>query len=95
MNKENNIGLIEDGVAGKSFRLAGISNNEGSLRKIFIGANASDNWVKQTFPDTEIVQDANAILQDQEIDLVIMPETKDEPTMVAEVLNSGKNVRIV
>jgi hypothetical protein len=96
MKKEDNIGLIEDTVAGKSFKLAGISNSEGSLKKILLGENFSDTWVKQQFPQTEIVHDAKSILDDAEIDLVIIPETqKEELNVVANILNTGKNVRIV
>jgi hypothetical protein len=94
MNKEKNIGLIEDGVSGKSFRLAGVSNNSGNLKKIYIGENLPDNWVKQSFPDTEIVQDPASIIHDNDIDLVFIPE-QQELDIVAEILNSGKNVRIV
>ena len=97
MKKVENIGMIEESVAGKPFRLAGISKNEGyDLKKIFVGENNSDSWVKQQFPRTEIVQDMQSIIDDAGIDLVIIPaHQKEELNIVAEILQTGKNIRIV
>lgn len=97
MEKVKNIGVIEESVAGKTFRLAGICKNEGyDLKKIFIGDNNSDSWVKQQFPRTEIVQDMQSIIHDAGIDLVIIPaHQREELNIVAEILQTGKNLRIV
>ena len=96
MEKVLNIGKIEDIVKSKAFSLAGISRVEGyQLTKIYVGAN-SDAWVKETFPGTEIVDDVHSIIHDDNIDLVIMPTGQSEQLqLVAQVLKTGKNLRMV
>jgi predicted dehydrogenase len=48
------------------------------------------------FPETEIVHDVQSIINDEKIDLVIMPtKQSEELKLVAEVLHTGKNIRIV
>lgn len=96
MSTKTNIQLIEDTVAGKAFRLAGISNSAGGLKKVYIGENLSGTWVEEQFPGTEVVQDVASIIEDKQIDLVLLSETqKEQPNFVADIINSGKNVRIV
>lgn len=96
MDKANNMSRIEAIVKGQSFKLAGISKNEGyHLRKIYVGSD-SDSWVNQLFPGTEVVSDIRSILHDETIDLVIMPTRQNEELqLVAEVLHTGKNIRMV
>lgn len=96
MDKANNMSRIEAIVKGQPFKLAGISKNEGyHLRKIYVG-NDSDSWVNQLFPGTEVVNDVKSILHDEQIDLVIMPTMQNETLrLVAEVLQTGKNIRMV
>ena len=90
------MGRIEETMKGKAFSLAGISRLEGyNLKKVFVG-DSSDSWVKQQFPEAEIVNDIQSILHDDKIDLVIMPtKQSEELKLVAEVLQTGKNIRIV
>ena len=97
MEKKNLLKKIEDSVAGTSFAMAGISNNEGGdLKKIYIDANIPDGWAKQQFPTAEIVRDVEALLTDEEIDLILIPQSqKENLTMVAEILHTGKSVRMV
>ena len=96
MEKVINMGRIEESMKGKSFSLAGISRVEGyNLRKVYVGDD-SGSWVKQLFPDAEIVQDVQSIINDEKIDLVIMPtKQSEELKLVAQVLETGKNIRIV
>ena len=96
MEKVINMGKIEGIVKSKSFRLAGISRLEGyHLTKIYVGDN-SDAWVRQSFPGTEIVDNVHSIIHDDNIDLVIMPNGQNEQLqLVAEVLQTGKNIRMV
>lgn len=97
MENVKNIGLIEENVAGQAFRLAGISKNGGyNLKKIMMGNNNSDNWVKQQFPRTEIVHDMQSILMDADIELVLVPAPQmEELNILAEILQTGKSVRIM
>lgn len=96
MENVNRAEWIEEAVAGKSFRLAGINSSKGyDLRKLWVGTR-QDTWVKQQFPGTEIVHDVHSIINDEEIDLVIMPTRQNEELkLVAQVLQKGKNLRIV
>lgn len=97
MEMVKNIGLIENCMTGQTFSLAGLSRKEGyHLKKIFIGNNNSDTWVKQRYPGTEIVGDMQSIIHDANIDLVIIPaHQKEELNLVAEILQTGKNIRIL
>ena len=96
MEQGNNMGRIEETMKGKAFSLAGISRIEGyNLKKVYVGEN-SDTWVKQLFPEAEVVSDVKSIIHDEKIDLVIMPSTQSEELkLVAQVLQTGKNIRIV
>ena len=96
MEKVINMGRIEESMKEKAFSLAGISRLEGyHLKKVFVG-DESDSWVKQMFPEAEIVNDVQSILNDEKIDLVIMPtKQSEELKLVAKVLQTGKNIRIV
>lgn len=89
--------IIEERVAGKHFTLAGISNSIHSrVKKIYIADHLPGKWASQDLPETEIVENAHAILNDHEIDLVLMPEAeKNNLEMVSHILQSGKNLRIV
>jgi hypothetical protein len=96
MEKVINMGRIEESMKGKAFSLAGISGADGyNLKKVYVGEE-SGSWVKQMFPDAEIVEDVQSIINDEKIDLVIMPTRQSEELkLVAKVLETGKNIRIV
>ena len=81
---------------GKAFSLAGISGLEGhNLKKVYVGDD-SGSWVKQMFPGADIVEDIQSIINDEKIDLVIMPaKQSEELKLVAKILQTGKNIRIV
>jgi predicted dehydrogenase len=96
MDKVINMGRIEESMKGKAFSLAGISRLEGyNLKKVYVGDD-SRSWVKEMFPEAEIVEDVQSIINDEKIDLVIMPTKQNEELqLVAKVLETGKNIRIV
>jgi predicted dehydrogenase len=96
MEKVINMGRIEELMKGKAFSLAGICEADGyNLKKVYVGED-SGSWVKQMFPDAEIVDDVQSIINDEKIDLVIMPTRQSEELkLVAKVLETGKNIRIV
>ena len=95
-DKVINMGRIEESMKGKAFSLAGISRLEGyNLKKVYVGDD-SHSWVKEMFPEAEIVEDVQSIINDEKIDLVIMPTKQNEELqLVARVLETGKNIRIV
>jgi len=96
MEKVINMGRIEESMKGKAFSLAGISRMEGyKLKKVYVG-DESRSWVKEMFPQAEIVEDVQSIINDEKIDLVLMPKKQNEELkLVARVLETGKNIRIV
>ena len=96
MEKVITMGRIEESMKGKAFSLAGISRLEGyHLKKVYVGDD-SRSWVKEMFPEAEIVEDVQSIINDEKIDLVIMPTKQNEELqLVARVLETGKNIRIV
>jgi hypothetical protein len=96
MEKVISMGRIEESIKGKPFGLAGISRVEGyNLKKVYVGDD-SGSWVKQMFPGAEIVEDVQSIINDEQIDLIIMPtKQSEELKLIAEVLQTGKNIRIV
>lgn len=97
-NSFNNLESLEQGMAGKTFRLAGISQLDGyEVRKIYTGeTTVPSDWIKEQFPRAEVVEDRNAIINDHNIDLVLVadPENQDLDT-VAQLLQTGKFVRMV
>jgi len=96
MKYTTNIGLIEETVATRVFTVAGLAAEGGTLKKISLSENISGNWVKEQFPETEIVTNIDSIINDNDIGLVILPESgKDHLTRIADILHTGKSVRIV
>ncbi len=97
MEAFKNIGLIEFGVSEKRFRLGSLNSLKGyKLRKVLIPGGLSEGSARSRYPQAEIVQDKQQIIQDEDIDLVIVsaPAHTDLP-LVGEFLRAGKNVRIV
>ena len=97
METFKNIGWLEQNISGKDFRIAGISQQNGyQLIKILSEDNLSYRRVKNRFPEAERVRDMESIIQDPRIDLVfISAHEADGQDMVADVLRSGKHVRMV
>ena len=96
MKVNNNAGFNDKTVTGKPFVIAGVSNKEGNLKKIYIEQNVSGTWISQDLPSTEVVNHRDSILHDTDIDLVLMPQSqKDNLELVSAVMTTGKNLRIV
>lgn len=90
---------IENYLSSKDFQVAGIGNGEGyQLRKIFIkdGESFSNTWVQDLFPKAELVQNIEAITEDQDIDLLIIPAPEaNDLDLLAKLVGTGKHVRVV
>lgn len=97
MNTIKNIGLINCGGIGQTLQLDSTNYLDGkSVKKVLMADKASADRVQLQYPEVEIVEDKNAILYDQAIDLVIVSSPKaSDMNMVAEVLQAGKNVQIL
>ncbi len=56
----------------------------------------SPEIARRHYPQSEIVQDKRAIMEDSTIDLIVISgAAKDDLDLVAEVLQTGKHVRLV
>lgn len=97
MDTFKNIGWLEQNITSKDFRVAGISQQNGyQLIKILSEDNLSYSRVKNRFPEAERVRDTESIIQDPRIDLVfISAQEEDDRDLVANILRSGKHVRVV
>ncbi len=97
MKTFKNIGLFEFATPEKRFRLASVNGLNGyKLKKVLLPFGQPEGSAGKQYPQAEIVQDKQSILQDEGIDLVIVsaPAKEDLP-LVGEVLRAGKNVRIM
>ena len=97
METLKNIGVIEQGVAGKSFRMAGINSKNGfRLIKILPKNLQVPAWVKDYFPEATMATDINDLIHDAAIDLVMVSASDDQhKDLVADILQTGKHVRVV
>lgn len=97
MNTFKDMGVIEQGVAGKSFRMAGINSKNGfRLIKILPKNKQVPDWVKDRFPEAETVTEIDALIHDSTIDLVMVSANDDDhKNLVADILQTGKHVRVV
>lgn len=97
MDTFKNIGWLEQNITGKDFRVAGISQQNGyQLIKILSEDNLSYSRVKNRFPEAERVRDTDSIIHDPRIDLVFISALEeDDRDLVADILRSGKHVRMV
>ena len=97
METFKNIGVIEQGVASKSFRMAGINSKNGfSLIKILPKNLQVPDWVKEYYPEATMAKDIDDLIHDSAIDLVMVSASDDEhKDLVADILQTGKHVRVV
>ena len=97
MISNKNIGLIDCSSSGRNFQNTHLTNLTGyNIKKIMVSDYASTGIVQSQFPEVEIVLDKNDILNDGSIELVILSAPKEhEISLVGEILQSGKQVRIL
>lgn len=103
METLKNIVLIESFLPGNSLSVAGISkcNNEYLLEKIYMEHDkdlkrTNPDWIRQYFPQAEIVDDMEAITNDNNIGLLIISSPDENaPKQLAQLIQSGKDVRII
>ena len=97
METFNNIGAIEKGVTGKSFRIAGINSKNGyRLIKILSQKKSMPDWVQTHFPEATVASDIEDLIHDSSIDLVMVSANdENHKDIVANFLQTGKHVRVV
>lgn len=96
MEQLTNVGLIECNQPVGSFKADSLGNRHGfHLKKVMV-PDVSPEIARRHYPQSEIVQDKRAIMEDSSIDLIVISgAAKDDLDLVAEVLQTGKHVRLV
>lgn len=94
MNSEKQVGFIE--CTGKSLLDNRMQLDGFKLKKYLSRTSEAKLRVKRNYPDTEIVENPEAILNDSEIDLVLISKPQQQDLqLVAEAVRAGKSVRIL
>ncbi len=97
MKTNKNIGLIECSSREGLSRITSQNNPDGYIVKKIKTTNkvAGENALVE-YPGVQVVEDINSIIQDSDIDLILISQPKQaDLDMVGEVVNAGKNVRII
>ncbi|MCC9165528.1 Gfo/Idh/MocA family oxidoreductase [Pontibacter harenae] len=96
MSKTIKVGLVGYGMAGRVFHAPFITNVEGfQLKKIRETREENISVATSLYPDTEIVNDTQAILSDENIDFVVLATPNSTHySLVKEVLQAGKHVLV-
>jgi predicted dehydrogenase len=94
MEEKINVGLLGFGMAGRVFHAPFISSIPGfRLLKIRANRPESIELAQATYPSAEIVGDEKAILEDENIDLVVVATTNaTHYTLAKAALRAGKHV---
>jgi predicted dehydrogenase len=96
MNKIN-VGAIGTGSMEEVFLASRADELEQyNLKKILITDKMAADMARKKYPQTEIVDSVKEIVNDPTIDLVILlGEKSNDKPLVEEVMQAGKNVRII
>ena len=91
------VGLIECGNATIPSLAQDVSLSNGyQVTKILSSGKATNNLVRDHYPDAEMVDDSSAIINDSNIELVIIAGTANgDLGVVAQALGAGKQVRVL
>jgi predicted dehydrogenase len=97
MNTNKNIGLIECNSKGEISAITSNNNPDGYIvKKIMAPNKVSGEIAISQFPEAQLVDDINCIIEDSSIDLILVSKPKQsDMTMVGEAVKAGKNVRII
>jgi len=97
MDTLTNIALIECNATKAHYFLDLTSALNGfNLTKVLVKRTITERMAKEQYPQSEIVLSKQAIINDKSIELVIISSpSKEDLSLVGEVLESGKQVRIV
>jgi hypothetical protein len=97
MKTNKNIGLIECNSQGEISTITSNNNPDGYIvKKIMAPNKVSGDIALSQFPEAQLVDDIECILQDSAIDLILVNKPKQaDMNMVGEAVKAGKNVRII
>ncbi len=97
MDTNKNIGLIECNPKGEISAITSNNNPDGYIVKKIMAVNKiSGDMAMSQFPEAQLVDDIESIIQDSAIDLILVSKPKEaDLNMVGEAVKAGKNVRII
>ena len=97
MKTNKNIGLIECNSKGEISTITSNNNPDGYIvKKVMAPNKISGDIAMSQFPEAQLVDDVNCIIQDSAIDLVLVSKPKQsDMNIVGEAVKAGKNVRII
>ena len=95
MNK--NVSLINFGPVKSIYKISPVEKSEGYvLKKILLSGKSGGSVYNDHYPEAEFVEDIHSITEDHSIDLVMITGASDSNVeLFAQILKSGKNLRIV
>ena len=97
MKQIKNIGIIDCRVAGQNFQAEKLNQLDGyNIKKVWMSNSSTSGNIKLQYPEVEIVNDKNSIIQDNSIDLVIVSTAAALDLGTAgEILKAGKHLWIL
>jgi len=97
MKTNKNIGLVECNVQGEISGITSNNNPDGYIVKKIMTANkVSGEIAMSEFPEAQLVNDIESIIEDSAIDLILVSKPKEsDMNMIGEAVKAGKNVRII
>ncbi len=92
-----NISLISFGPVKSMYKISPVEKSEGYvLKKILLSGASGGHSYNNHYPEAEMVTDLKSITEDHSIDLVMVTGALNSNVeLFAEILKSGKNLRIV
>ena len=97
MKTKQNIGLIECGSALKPINISpAIGSHDSVIKKVLLTDSINETHIRLKYPSAEVVDNTNAIINDNSIELVIISNpSKEDMRMVGEFIHAGKYIRII
>ena len=97
METNKNIGLIECSPGSEISRITSQNNPDGYIvKKIMTSNKLNGDSAVQKYPEAQLVDNINSIIDDSAIELILVSNPKQtDLNMIGEVVQSGKNVRII
>ena len=89
-----NVGLIGSAVLEEA--IATERSEKFNLKKIFADDKLAAGFAKTQYPQAEIVNNIQSIIEDAGIDLIIMSASSSKDSAVVQhILSTGKKMRII
>lgn len=91
-----NIGVVGNGLVRENLNNT-LAGENFYLSKIFITDQEMVERMRTSYPQAEIVENIDSIINDEAIELVIMPAQpgKVDPPFIKQIVQAGKHVRLI